>query len=252
MTALFVGSLVVLVHANKLLLANQNNLLRADRCQRGTLPRQMALFCALLLVLIAVAMPTQSRAQGRASSEAPAVRPGTSEELAVGDLVFQVTSLRVQQPNPHGSSEATVSLQVRNTGASPVSLCLKWDSFRLVNDLGYSWGERNRYSNKVSGVCVSKGNTASTSYVVRPDDVLRMQILMKAGLSQGQTIGEVYDFAADFESYQDLGEGKLKLVERYPVSFVGMQRAGALQGAADDVKGLGRDATNALGKLFGH
>lgn len=179
--------------------------------------------------------------------------PGTSEELVVGDMAFQISSLRVSLPQVTGSSAgttATVSMRARNLGQAPVALNVVKKTLSLVNDLGYTWPIGDFYS-KVSGVGIASERSASTEYVVEPGKELRMQFQLPKNLAKGQTIGSVYDFSAEFAAYRDIGEGKLERVRTYSVSFVGLQRAGAVQGAADDLKKLGSDTKRALGSLLG-
>lgn len=205
------------------------------------------------LMLIAGMLPIPAFAQADAPAAEPVIKPGTSEELAVGDLVFQVTSLRVSAPESDHMhfSIATISLQVRNAGDTPQSLCMEEMSARITNDLGYVWGS-SAFRNKVTGVCLATQSKASTDYTVAPGKTLRLQLQLPLKMSSGQTIGGAYDFAADFSSYRNLGEGKLEIANRYPVSFVGLRRSGALAGATDDLQGQVDSAKQKLNSLFGH
>lgn len=185
----------------------------------------------------------------------PAIKPGTSEELENGGLVFQVTSLRVS-PRPESGgdiySTATVSMRIRNTGDQALPLCVLSKSIRLVNDLGYTWyAPINRSNDGVTGLYAATATKASLDYVVDPGREIRVQMQLLFRQQKQQTLGSSYDFAAEFAAYRDMGEGQLKQTRVYPVSFVGLQRSGALQGAADDVKNIGSDAKRALGSLFG-
>ncbi len=200
---------------------------------------RLAAWCAALLV---PALPLHAQT----GSTVPA---GQSEVQTVGDLNFQITALRVAKPsNParRGPTNATITLAIRNQGAQPVFLNARKGSAVLSNELGYRWGEG--IHPQIRGIDVSDGRSASLDHPIAPGAELRVQYALRYSALPGQTIGSVYSFSAEFDSLQDLGEGRLRKLREYAVVFDGLQNAGFAAGAADALSG---GVDDVMGTLFG-
>lgn len=201
--------------------------------------------CAvLILALLAGAaglLPPAASAQEPALAAVP--------EAVVGDLAWQVVSLRVTQPQPYrGSSlysNAFVTLQIRNTSAVPVALNYVSDSGRVVDDRGYVY-EQN-WMTTVEGVGLATKSEASSEYVIPPGSAITARIMLPRQFKKNETLGSSFDFSAEFVSVQDLGEGRLRNLRKYPVSFIGLQKAGIVQGQVEEVGG---QLKKAFGSIF--
>jgi hypothetical protein len=214
-------------------------------CHHSTVQagRRCAELMLALIVSVAALMPSAALALEPASAEA------APPEVVVGDLVWRMVSLRVTQPQPYrgGSlySNAFITLQVRNTSAAPVLLNYVSDSGRVVDDRGYVY-EQN-WMTTVEGVGLATKNQASSEYVVPPGAAITARIMLPRQFKKNETLGNSFDFSAEFLSVEDLGEGRLRNLRKYPVSFIGLQKASIVQGQVEEVGG---QLKKAFGSIF--
>lgn len=198
---------------------------------------------ALIVGAAATALPSKVLAQETAAAGA------ATPEIVVGDLAWRVVSLRVTQPQPYrGSSlysNAFVTLQIRNASSVPVALNYVSGSGRVVDDRGYVY-EQN-WMTTVEGVGLAKKNEASSEYVVPAGGSITARVMLPREFRKNETLGSSFDFSAEFLSVEDLGEGRLKNLRKYPVSFIGLQKAGIVQGQVEEVGG---QLKKAFGSIF--
>ncbi len=206
----------------------------------------MGLLLATCIVMtgIAPAKAQGDSVQTNSGAEEQAPKPGQSEVLPVGDLTFQVTALRVTPPSRDGGyTTATLSMTIRNTGTNVVFLNATQQTAVLTSEHGYRWGAGN--APRVTGIDVANQSRASLNNPIEPGRELRIQYALPGRLRSGQTLGDAFDFVCEFQSHQDLGEGQLKKLRSYPVSFVGLSRSGGIG------KAVGDGATSLLKGIFG-
>ncbi len=172
-----------------------------------------------------------------ASGSKPAAQP----EVRVGDLGFKVDTLKVKEPKDHVSQQswATINMTIFNHGTSPIALNYVWGKSGLVNERGYGWVDSTDNNSNVSGLPVARDNRASVQGIINPGAEVKVEIPLKFDSFNHpeRTSGNFFDFAAEFDAYEDMGEGLVKHVRTYPVSFVGLQKTSGSSG---------------LGGLFGH
>lgn len=183
------------------------------------------------------------------AAQEPAVAAGESAPQTVGELSFRITSLRVARPSSPATrslSRATITLSIRNQGAQTVFLNALKGSAVLTNDLGYRWQEG--YNGSVTGLDVAEKTRASLNNPIEPGAELRVQYSLRYTVMPGQSIGASYDFAAGFESLEDLGEGRLRKLREYSVAFTDVQRSDLAAAAGQE---LSDGVDEVMGALFG-
>lgn len=151
-----------------------------------------------------------------------------------GDLTFRVTSLRVpssQIPVYLVSAPAKIFMRVFNHGSAPVSLAYVLRKTNFVNEYNYVWtdlgnaGLRSIIENTLTGLPAEYNNTSAPYSIVDPGQSIDFALPLSGGPhSSGQTAGTTFDFAAEFDSYEDLGEGRARKARTYPIAFVGLHR----------------------------
>ena len=185
--------------------------------------------CVCLLLSIIGYIPTASAA--------------SLPDVRVGELSFMVVSLRISADNlgmPNiFSSNTTITLKVTNHDKTPTILNYVSGKTSFVNEFGYSWEEDATpyllWGRDFIGTHLEKDKTANTYYVVGPESDLMVTIPLVYSGKVGQTTGNSFNFAAEFVSLQDLGEGKIKIIRTYPISFVGLHRTDAPTEVKPDV-----------------
>ncbi len=150
-------------------------------------------------------------------------------EVKVGELSFQVVSLQISADtgytNLNLSSDATIILKITNHGMSPIALNYVNKKTIFINERGYLWELDSPLSGRdFIGTYLVNNNTGSTKYVVDPKGDMMVTIPLNYEGKPGQTVGNSFNFAAEFISYQDLGEGNIKRLRAYPLSFVGLHK----------------------------
>ncbi len=102
------------------------------------------------------------------SANAAGAPPSSPKSVQVGELRFQVTSLRVSVPQPHsGDSEATLSIVIENTGPRPIALDYQGGTGNVTDDHGYKYPEFASRE-EVSGLPRAEGQHADVSMVIDP------------------------------------------------------------------------------------
>lgn len=199
---------------------------------------------AVLFAALFMALPAAAQESGTG-----AIAAGQSAPQTVGELSFRITSLRVSRPNDPATRSltmATVTLSIRNQGAQTVFLNALKGSAVLTNDLGYRWQEAG--SGSVRGIDQADKTRASLNNPIEPGTELRVQYSLRYSALPGRTIGAVYDFAAEFESLEDLGEGRLRKLREYSVAFTDLQRSDLAAAAGQE---LSDGVDEVVGALFG-
>lgn len=217
----------------------------------------IALLIAFGFNLSAIAAQENTEQVGQATKETKAEK---LPEVRVGELSFKVTSLRISRvkPNTYSTTDdvwATLTLTITNTGKTPIALNYKGKSASFVNEHGYSWRERNDLGGRaITGLPVETSNSASTDYVIDPGGELSATIPLLANLEPAQSTGTSFNFQAVFSSFKDMGEGRLKKVRSYPVSFLGLKKSSLTEAAAQSVKdgtsNVELNFKDALGRFF--
>jgi len=186
----------------------------------------------VVLALLAILAMTSGCASDKIVSgtsisavDAAPIQQESLPETRVGDLSFQVTSLRVSEDRKFSfTSWATISMTIRNNGKTPIALNYVWEKSRLVNVHGYVWHDNN--DRAVIGLPVELDRSASVKSVIEPGSELNATIpLYYENLNPGQTAGDSFNLKAEFSSYQDAGEGRLKKLGTYHVSFIGLHKS---------------------------
>lgn len=218
--------------------------------------------CALPLALglsltAAAGQDAAGQETGQPSAEAPVEK---LPEVRVGELSFKVTSLRISRvkPNKYASRDetwATLALTITNHGKEPIALDYKGGSASFVNEHGYAWTERHDLSGReISGLPVEGNNQASVDYVVDPGGQLSATIPLFSELSPNQSTGTTFNFQAVFSSFKDMGEGRLKRLRSYPVSFIGLKQSSTPEASGTDLKNgtsnSNFDLKGVLGRFF--
>lgn len=199
---------------------------------------------AVIFTALFMALPAAAQESGSG-----VIAAGQSTAQTVGELSFRITSLRVARPsNPsaRGPSRATITLTISNRGAQIVFLNAIKGSAVLANDLGYRWQEG--YNDSVRGLDVAEKNRASLNNPIEPGAELRVQYALRYSAQPGQSIGAAYDFAAGFESLEDLGEGRLRKLREYSVAFTDLRRSDLAAAAGQE---LSDGVDEVVGALFG-
>lgn len=167
----------------------------------------------LLALLAGISSMTVSE-----ESDASRTTACDSKDAVVGDLKFSIVSIRASQNG--NKSLVTVSLSIQNQGKEPIALNYAHNTGRIVDDKGYIY---DSFIN-ITGIGVSRSREASLDYVIEPERDMGVQVVFTRFHEKGQTIGTNFDFAAEFASYKDKGEGKVERIRAYPVSIVDAKR----------------------------
>lgn len=234
-----------------------HSIVRKDKFSRQTMTWLFALPLALGVSLTSMAAQEVTEQPVQITKEATAEK---LPEMRVGELSFQATSLRISRvtPNKYSTEDdvwATLTLTITNHGKEPIALNYKEKSASFVNEHGYSWRERNDLSGRaISGLAIETRNSASTDYVVDPGGQLSATIPLFLGLKPNQSTGTSFNFQAVFSSFKDMGEGRLKKIRSYPVSFMGLKKSSlseaTAQSAKDGASNVGLNLKDALGRFF--
>lgn len=185
------------------------------------------------------------------ASVIPTTACSPSLEVCVGDLSFRITSLRVSQRNNLGNSVAAAALSIHNRGTKPVSLTYVDDSAAMTDDHGYTWKDAVDVNRNTSGIALTAYNGASLESVIDPGSAIGITLPMAFAMNDGQTPGASFDMQATFVSYEDLGQGRLRRLRTYPVSFVGLQPNKAPGVPVPGAEPVGDAVKKALGSIFG-
>lgn len=216
-----------------------------------------ALPLALGLNLTAVAAQEAAEQIAESSTEAKTEK---LPEVRVGALSFKVTSLLISRVKPSTYAKqdhiwATLALTITNHGKEPIALNYKGGSASFVNEHGYAWHERHDLSGReISGLPTETNREASVDYVVDPAGQLSATIPLFLELTPNQSTGTSFNFQAVFSSFKDMGEGRLKKVRSYPVSFHGLKKSSLPEAAAQSIKdgsnNIELNLKDALGRFF--
>lgn len=201
------------------------------------------------LLLLTLGQPSLVRAAEANVASAAICSPPL--EVCVGDLSFRITSLRVSQRNNLGNSTAAAAVSIRNRGTNPVSLTYLDDSAAMTDDHGYSWKDAVDVNRNTSGIALTAYNGASLETVVDPGSAIGITLPMTFAMNDGQSPGASFDMQATFISYEDLGQGRLRRLRAYPVSFVGLQPNKAPGVPVSGAEPVGDAMKKALGSIFG-
>jgi len=157
---------------------------------------------------------------------------GSSAELRIGELAARVSSIRLGPANLSGVRQgATVTVQLRNVGAAPVALNYKQGSYALADNRGYRYEFFGFERENVKGIPMTKPREASTSNVLAPGETQTVMFLTQRQFEPGQTPGTAFDVSMTFAAYADMGQGRVKLLREYPMTFVGVPASTGPEGA---------------------
>ena len=175
--------------------------------------------------------------------------PSAAATQQVGDLSFEVASLRVGPAQGYTPRHlgVTTTIRIRNNGASPVALNYKLHSFNATDSRGYGYklhGTSGSSTNVrgVTGMATSNSTRADTSGVLRPGQVQNVTFLGVRYMRDGETPGESFDINVTFSAFEDMGQGRIRRVNDFPVAFIGVRPQGQAQGAVTNAvsEGAGR------------
>ncbi len=153
--------------------------------------------------------------------------PGTSPEWRDAQLSARVASIRVGlQRNSRVTYDATVSITLTNTGNAPLALNYEQGTFSLTDNHGYQY-ELQTYSPAkfVKGIPIANGRTASTHQPLMPGQSSTVTFITDRQMSNGQTPGNRFDISATFGAYQDEGQGRIRKLQMFPVTFTDVARS---------------------------
>ena len=195
------------------------------------------------------------RAQLAAQQTASAQIPNGTARL---DATIQ--SIRAGQPAGFTNSHAglTITMILRNTGSVPLALNYQQKTFSATDNNGYQYSLYHEhlvtaYSEDIKGIPMASSSRASTNFVLQPGQSSPVTFIAVRYLDKGQTVGNRVDVTATFGAYQDMGQGRIKQLQTFPVSLLGQPIAtGAGWGQAANAAGNVIDSTadRVLNKIF--
>jgi len=200
---------------------------------------------AALLSMLAAALVAHSGLVFAQSEQGHDPSAATTQQ--VGDLSFEVASLRVGPAKGHTPRHTgvTATIRIRNNGTSPVALNYKRRSYNVTDSRGYGYAlYREHYTGVagVTGMAVSDEKRADTSGVLRPGQTQNVTFFAVRYMRDGETTGETFDINTTFSSFEDMGQGRIRRINDFPVAFIGVRPQGQVQGVVNDAinEGAGR------------
>ncbi len=204
--------------------------------------RNKPLHAALRAVLLTTTLLAAATPMAFAQEPQAAASPAANQQVVDG-LLFTVTGLRLPPFDAQQRHTATVNLSIVNQTDKPVSLVYNDRTALMVNDIGYRWTPRHGAAG-AKGIPVYQKNSnkgVSLDGLIPPGGELRAVISVYYLPKRGQTLGNSYDFTAEFSSWVDEGEGRVRLVKNHGISLTGLSPGG----------GGNNSLGKALGGLFG-
>lgn len=170
----------------------------------------------------------------------------------IGDLEARLESIRVGRNGKR--VEATVTMTVRNTGATSMILNYEGESFAATDSNGYRYEfPVGAEKDSVKGIPISRYNKVDASFVLGSGRSATVTFQIQRVMATGQTVGDRFDINASFGQYEDLGQGRLRRVQTFPVAFQNQTvaagiGAASVGGAVSDR--AGEAVENAAGRLL--
>lgn len=174
-------------------------------------------------------------------------------EARVGDLVFKVNALRVSKESrlTGFASNATISMTITNVGETPIALDYAAGKVSFVNEIGQYWDDRF-VDHAMTGLPTAKARSAGINVVIKPGSEVQATLkLFYETLIDTHEIGDNFNFEVEFESYRDMGEGEVRKVRTYPVSFLGLHQSSMQVAAKQGMQDFGNALKKSFGSMFG-
>lgn len=166
-----------------------------------------------------------------------------------GDIEARLDSIRAGERG-RGTMQVTVTMTLRNVSSQPMVLNYEHGSFNATDSNGYGYrlfGGQGKHN--VKGIPIASGNQVDPSFTLLPGRSSPVTFIAQRVMSEGQTVGNRFDISSSFGQYQDLGQGRLRRMQTFPVSF--KDRSVTSGGIATGLGGrTDQTVENAAGRLL--
>jgi hypothetical protein len=166
-----------------------------------------------------------------------------------GDIEARLDSIRAGQ-RTRGSVEITVTMTLRNVSSQPMVLNYEYDTFNATDSHGYTYrffGGQDK--DTIKGIPIATTNRVDPTFTLLPGRSSTVTFLVQRAMNEAQTPGSRFDISASFGQYENLGQGRLRRLQTFPVSF--KDRSVTSGGVATGIGGRAdQTVENAAGRLL--
>lgn len=166
-----------------------------------------------------------------------------------GDIEARLDSIRAGQ-RTRGSVEVTVTMTLRNVSSQPMVLNYEYDTFNATDSHGYTYRfAGGQYKDNIKGMPIATANRVDPTFTLLPGRSSTVTFIVQRAMTEAQTVGSRFDISASFGQYENLGQGRLRRMQTFPVSF--KDRSATSGGIANGLGGrTDQTVENAAGRLL--